>query len=350
MKRLIVCCDGTWNDRHRSKFSTNPAKILEALLPHDHNGIEQRHEYIRGIGTDHWLEWLPGGAFGWGIDDDILHGYSFISQNYTPGDEIYLFGFSRGAYTVRSLAGFIYCSGLLKPAKLDALKKEAYQLYRSQEIKPSHPKAVAFRQEHGDRIPITLLGCWDTVGSLGVPDVVPLLPFNGWINEKYRFHDTELSAIIQTAYHAVAIDERLRALDITPMMKSKNSAGQDQVVKQIWFPGVHGCIGGGKRVNRGLSDAALLWMIEEASQLGLALDPNRIKDGVKPDHTARFNYNAGILQFSGLIDRDIQKHEGRFEDLHHSTKNRWRDAPDYRPYWLRRLFEQLLNDYASQSQ
>lgn len=349
MKRLVVCCDGTWNDRHRSEFPTNPAKILEALLPKDSHGIEQRHKYIRGIGTDSWLEWLPGGAFGWGIDEDILHGYAFISQNYEPGDELYLFGFSRGAYTVRSLAGFIYCSGLLKPEKLDALKKQAYHLYRSQDIKPSHPTAVTFRQENGDRIPITLLGCWDTVGSLGIPDVVSWLPVNGWINQKYRFHDTELSAIIQTACHGVAIDERRKALDITPMMKSNNPAGQNQVVRQVWFPGVHGCVGGGKRENRGLSDAALQWMIDEASQLGLAFDTRRIKDGIVPNHKSEYDDRLGILKWSGLIDRDIETHKGRFEDLHTSTKDRWRDDGRYRPRRLRELFESLLNDYASQS-
>ncbi len=347
MKRLVVSCDGTWNDRHRSEFPTNSARILDALLPADSNGIEQRSHYIRGIGTDNWLEWLPGGAFGWGIDEDILDGYSFISQNYEPGDQIYLFGFSRGAYTVRSLAGLIYCSGLLNPSKLEPLKKEAYQLYRSKAIKPSHPTAVAFRQANGDRVPITLLGCWDTVGSLGIPDVVSWLPINTWVNRKYRFHDEELSSIIQTACHAVAIDERRRALDITPMMKTDNPAGQNQVVKQVWFPGVHGSVGGGKVINRGLSDAALLWMMAEANQFGLVFDPSLIKDGVKPDHTSKFDDEVGILKVSGLIDRDIKEHKGRFEDLHESTKNRWRDVPTYRPRRLRESFEALLNDYAS---
>ena len=285
---------------------------------------------------------MPGGAFGWGIDQDILDGYTFIAQNYEPGDQICLFGFSRGAYTVRSLAGLINCSGLLVPDKVERLKHDAYELYRDREITPSHPTAVDFRQNNGDRVPILLMGCWDTVGSLGIPDVVSWLPIDSWINQRYRFHDETLSSIIQNACHAVAIDERRKALDVTPMQKSDDPNSQAQVVKQIWFPGVHGCVGGGKRINRGLSDAALKWMIDEASVLGLTLDISRITDGLVPDHTADFDDGVGILGLTGLIDRDLRKHNTRFDDLHDSTKNRWRDV-EYRPPKLRESFEQLLD-------
>ncbi|MEO1519241.1 MAG: DUF2235 domain-containing protein [Cyanobacteria bacterium J06633_2] len=348
MKRLIVCCDGTWQDRDHSDFPTNVARAFDSIVPTDHENLTQTKTYIRGVGTGSLRDRLPGGAFGKGIDDNILQGYEFLSQHYETGDEIYLFGFSRGAYTVRSLAGLIYCSGLLSSSKLGAYKQEAYKLYRSRAIKPSDPTAIAFREAHGDRIPITFMGCWDTVGSLGVPDFVPWLPINQWINRKYRFHDTKLSSIIQQARHAVAIDERRRALNFTPMIKSDNPEGIDQVIKQLWFPGVHGCVGGGSHINRYLSNRALLWMLEEAQDAGLVCDFTLIKGGVALNHKANFDNRIGLWRIAGVAHRNISKGGGTFETLDISAKDRWRDVEHYRPTNLQRPFGKQLDAYAAQ--
>jgi uncharacterized protein (DUF2235 family) len=350
MKRLIVCCDGTWNDRDRSDFPTNVARVFDAVfaddqehLPNPPQYAPHLKKYIEGLGTDSLLERLPGGAFGVGIDTDILEGYAFFSEHYEPGDQIYLFGFSRGAYTVRSLVGLIYSSGLLAPSQLKAKLQEAYDIYRSDEIKPSHPTAVAFRQENGDRVPITFMGCWDTVGSLGIPDLVPWLPVNQWINGKYQFHDTTLSSIIQQARHAIAIDERRKPLNVTPMEKKPDNPVN---LKQVWFPGVHGCVGGGRQINRFLSDRALLWMLEEAKQSGLEYDISRISDGVEFDHTAHFDDRIEWWwRLAGLIRRDIENTQGTFDDLDISTKNRWRDVSGYRPLNLLKPFGSQLDAY-----
>ncbi len=327
MKRLVVCCDGTWQKLSNS-YPTNVVKIAQAVKPVGNDGTPQSVFYDEGIGTGDEFDKLVGGALGWGIDKNIQDAYRFLCLNYNEGDEIYLFGFSRGAYTVRSLAGMIYCSGLLSRPNIRSAP-DAYRIYRDRDIKPSDPEAQAFRANYGERVPITLLGCWETVGALGVPDQVPFLPIDDWLNAKYKFHDTTLSSIIQKALHAVAIDELRKVFDVTPMVKSPKF--DTQILRQVWFPGEHGSVGGGTKEQRGLSDVALQWMISEIGNLGLGLefDPNNVEDGIHPDPTIDFDNQPGIIyQVTGTKQRDII---GGFEDLHESVKKRWQARSDYRP-------------------
>lgn len=333
MKRLIVCCDGTWNGLS-GEYPTNVIKISQAIRSVDGNGIPQLVYYEEGLGTKWYDRWV-GGALGWGIDENIADAYRFLCLNYESGDEIYLFGFSRGAYTVRSLVGFIYCSGLLARPHIRKIP-EAYQLYRDRKIKPANPIAEQFRRDNGDRVPVKVLGCWDTVGALGIPDLVPFLPFDYLINLKYQFHDTELSRIIQNAFHAMAINERRKSFDVTHMVRSGKNP--DQQVEEIWFPGTHGCVGGGTLENRKLSDATLVWMMEKVGALGLAFEPNLIEDGIELNPLADFNQKLGIFRLAGVIDREIT---GGINTLDDSAKRRWRDRKDYRPRGLQPLAEQL---------
>lgn len=336
MKRLVVCCDGTWN-KLDAPCPTNVVRIAQATKPVASNGIHQVLFYEEGLGTA-WYDRIPGGAFGWGIDTNIQNAYRFLSLNYEPGDEIYLFGFSRGAYTVRSLAGLIHCSGLLSRQHIYKAP-EAYQLYRDRAIKPSNSIAEEFRATYGKRVPITVLGCWDTVGSLGVPNIAQLLPFEQLLNSKYRFHDTELSSSIQNALHAVAIDELRKVFNVTPMQKS--SKLESQQVRQVWFPGGHGCVGGGTEGTRGLSDGALAWMMSEIHQLGLNLefDPSRIQNGLIPNPNLDFNNNPGFYRLSGTIHRQVDN----FANLDSSVKKRWCSRPDYRPVNLQGFAQELNN-------
>jgi uncharacterized protein (DUF2235 family) len=232
MKRIIVCCDGTWQ-KLDTPYPTNVVKIAQAIKPVSDDHIYQPLFYDEGLGTGNYLvDKIGGGAFGWGIDQAIQRAYRFLCLNYEDEDEIYLFGFSRGAYTARSLAGLIYCSGLLKRQYIRKIP-EAYELYRNRE-EDAHPrgeKAIKFRQKYGENVPIEVLGCWDTVGSLGVPDLIPYIPIDNWINEKYNFFDTEINHLIKKAFHAVAIDETRKAFDVTPM--TPNSKVPNQVT-QIW--------------------------------------------------------------------------------------------------------------------
>src|SRR4028118_366614 len=173
-KRLIVCCDGTWN-RLDSECPTNVLKLAQAVKRTASDGVPQILFYEQGIGVDSHK--IVGGVTGLGIDKNIQDAYRFLSFNYDRGDEIYLFGFSRGAYTVRSLAGMIYCSGLLSRSNV-TMASQASELCRKREISPKHPEAKSFREDFGKddgkRVPITLLGCFHTVGALGIP-LVPAL-------------------------------------------------------------------------------------------------------------------------------------------------------------------------------
>jgi len=344
MKRLIICCDGTWNGLPGS-YPTNVKQIYDAILPQSPDGITQQRYYDPGLGTGGGLDKWFGGAFGWGIDQNIQDAYRFLMQRYAPGDEVYLFGFSRGAYTVRSLAGMVYCSGLL-PADDDTLIDPAYALYRDRTIKPSSPAAVSFRQRHGSEpIPITLLGCWDTVGALGIPQIIPWLPINDWVNQKYAFHDTRLNPLIRHALHGIAIDERRRAFDVNGMEPCSPTSGQD--IREVWFPGTHGCVGGGTEALIGLSDAALDWVVQEMAAMGLGLvcDSRYLPDPERLDHTTHFDAGLGLYRLAGALDRDITRSGQR---LHQSTKNRYRDVETYRPINLVEAFGPVLEQYCQE--
>jgi uncharacterized protein (DUF2235 family) len=364
MKRLVVCCDGTWQ-KLTSAYPTNVVKIAQAIKVRCSQDIPQLIFYDEGIGTENPFAKILGGAFGKGIDQNIQDGYRFLCLNYEPGDEIYLFGFSRGAYTVRSLAGMIFNSGLLPREKIRKAP-EAYENYRSRkgEDKPDAYKMEKFRQENkAEQVPITLLACWDTVGSLGIPDLSASLSLDRKINQQYAFHDTSLSPIIKNALHAVAIDEQREVFYVTPMQKSRRSEykGQpvDQFLRQVWFPGVHGSVGGGSQEQVGFSDGALQWMIDSIEQLcqqqrlGLELDPSVIeydadanKYGVYPDSTIMFSNEpqSFIGRLTLKTGRKIRDVSDDFDDLHESVKQRWQKVFDYRPANLEK-FKSLLDKY-----
>ena len=196
MKRIIVCCDGTWNADDLQTNDTNVAVLARAIHGSQQTGgTLQIVLYVRGVGTtglklETWIE----GATGFVVDDNIRSAYQFIAQNYVPGDEIYLFGFSRGAFTARSLAGLITACGILFRPSLGALP-DAWIYYRSP--RPHSPAAFATKygvQSHLDPS-ITFLGVWDTVGSLGIPG--SLLAASN--KEKFAFHDTNPSPLVKRA-------------------------------------------------------------------------------------------------------------------------------------------------------
>lgn len=268
-KRLVVCCDGTWNkpDQHENgkPSATNVTKVAVSVAPLDAGGEKQVLFYDRGVGTN-WYSRYVGGAFGVGLSKNIRDAYQFLVANYEPDDKLYFFGFSRGAYTARSLAGFVRNSGLLRREyahRLDA----AYELYRRRGD-DSHPNAVEatlFRKSFCHEPRIHFLGVWDTVGALGLPAPGPL----SWINKEWKFHDVKLSRSVDNAFHALAVDEKRKAFKPT-LWEQQKDAGP-QVLEQVWFAGVHSNVGGGYG-STGLSDLALLWMIRKAEGCGLVFD------------------------------------------------------------------------------
>ncbi|MEH2061421.1 MAG: DUF2235 domain-containing protein [Nostoc sp.] len=334
MKRIVICCDGTWQQL-TSLYPSNVVKLAQSVKSTASDGVTQIIFYDEGIGTEN--QKVLGGATGLGIDKNIEDCYRFLSLNYVEGDEIYLFGFSRGAYTVRSLAGMIYCSGLLdRPHVTKA--HEAYELYRNRGIKPKDNTAVEYRETYGDRVPITLLGCFDTVGALGIPGIPVFSRLSEQLNKRYRFHDTTLNKCIHNALHAMAIDEIREIFDVTPMKKHPDA--ENQRVIQKWFPGVHGCVGGGTQEHSGLSDAALQWMIDSIGVLGLGLDldPSVIPTGINPNYECDFKNDAGFFKLAGIKLRDVGD---VIEDIHESTIKRLKSRKDYRPKNLQKIISKL---------
>lgn len=337
-KRLIVCCDGTWN-RLDSECPTNVVRVAQAVKRTASDGVPQIVFYDEGIGVD--TNKIVGGVTGLGIDKNIQDAYRFLSFNYDRGDEIYLFGFSRGAYTVRSLAGMIYCSGLLSRRNV-TMASQAYELYRKREISPKHAEAKSFREkfgkDKGERVPITLLGCFDTVGALGIPLVPAFKKFEGQLKTRYKFHDTTLNKDIENAVHAVAIDEIREVFDVTLM--TKNPDAPNQKLRQVWFPGEHGCIGGGTTAYRGLSDTVLKWMLDQISDLELKLEfePEAIED-IKPDYKIPFQNKPGFYKLAGIKWRQVGD---TIEDLHESVIKRLESVDlEYRPENLKSLLSKL---------
>lgn len=270
MKHLVLAFDGTWNtpdeDDTDGDNTTNVYKFYDAVMPATADGVEQLRWYEEGVGTN-WFSKLPGGMFGVGLTHKIQQGYQWLAERYESGDKVFIVGFSRGAYTARSLVGKIRNSGLLKPEHLD-LVKEAYQLYRARDDGADSDQATLFRQEYSLVIDIHFLGVWDTVGSLGIP-----IESFDWFNKAYyQFHDTELSGIVKNAFHAVAIDEHRKNYDCT-LWNPRTKPGQR--LEQVWFSGAHANVGGGY-ANNTLSDVSLKWMMERAIECGLELDPVQI--------------------------------------------------------------------------
>jgi uncharacterized protein (DUF2235 family) len=335
MRRLIICCDGSWQ-KLGSKYPTNVVKLAQAIKRRDSNRVPQVVYYSEGVGAGNGSR--LGALFGLGLDEDIIEAYTFLALNHELGDEVFLFGFSRGAYTVRSLAGLIHCCGLIGRKQMRAIPA-AYELYRDRSLSPGSAKARAFRRTHGERIPIMALGCWDTVGSLGFPSHIPGVSIDRMFNKRFAFHDTRINPSVRHAFHAKAIDELRKVFQVTPMTPTAPGL---QVVEEAWFPGDHSCIGGGKEPKAPLSNRCLLWMLEriKAHGLRLGIDLKRVEGGVADDHTA--NFDNTVRGFYRLTKQQPRVIKGTIDDLDISAKRRWRDRSDYRPNNLKRRFAKQL--------
>jgi uncharacterized protein (DUF2235 family) len=279
-KALVVCCDGTGNQPEGDL--SNVLKLYRITV----KDLSQRVYYDPGVGTlGHRDEWTRikqnakavfGLATGYGLDDNVLDAYRFIAENFEDGDDIFLLGFSRGAYTVRVLAGFLHLIGLLYPDQLN-LVGYALTAYKQASEKSDFRIAWDFRRVTGGRaVPIKFLGVWDTVASVMVP-------------RRDRFFVPSLLALPYTRTnpsvaifrHAVAIDETRRMFRlnswIEPQLYRPNPFGSEpaplQDIKQVWFAGVHADIGGGyPESESALSKFPLDWMVGEAKAAGLRIN------------------------------------------------------------------------------
>jgi uncharacterized protein (DUF2235 family) len=371
MKRIVIACDGTWR-RLDARHPTNVAKLARAVLPVGPDGAAQVVCHVNGVGSGRGtgalargLDRALGGLFGMGLTAAIEEAYRFLAFAYAPGDEIFVFGFSRGAFTARSLVGLIRNCGIPERAQAHAIP-EALALYRARgpERRPDGPAALRFRArvaghvmtsaaEAGWRrargagdaaaVPLAIryLGVWDTVGALGVPGHLALARR---FNRGLEFHDTRLSGMVLAARHAVAIDERRRTFPPTLWDNlGELNARRGGAYRQCWFPGDHGSVGGGGPVTA-LSDDALLWVAEGAAAAGLALDPDaratwsRARNWAGPLTGRR---PAGIL--GGLIALGWRARRGpdAVAELAEAAVLRWHRYEGYRPRALRRVAREL---------
>lgn len=381
MKRLVFCFDGTWNTLS-APLPTNVVVTAESVVPIASDGTAQVIHYDEGVGTAKW-EQIRGGVFGFGLVNNIANAYRFLLFNYTPGDEIYVFGFSRGAYTARSFVGLISNCGILHRSQA-AKATEAIERYRARDDSDAYLEAMmkfraacapdvcisqaeemwrannlaGYVKDSAHRLRITYVGVWDTVGALGIPARFTLLSA---FNRKHRFHDASLSTFVRSARHAVAIDERRK--DFVPTLwdnleKLTTDAGasydsEDAPYQQRWFPGTHSSVGGGGD-RRGLSDQALEWVLDGARHIGLQLDksPHSPIFRLRPDANDYLedSENPGLMYkaMNAVASADRAPGPSRLFEVSMSARKRWKQKPDtlkdkvpYRPVTLNRVAEAL---------
>ncbi len=338
MKRFVICFDGTWQMLRQPK-PTNIAIIARSVAhtntTEDGREIPQVVLYSQGVGTNtdalgkdgfmdgltEGLNKLLGGVFGEGLENNIVDTYLRLAFNYEAGDEIYVFGFSRGAFCARSFAGLINSAGIVSRQHADKAW-DAFRLYRN---RPG-PKATQFQKDDYDKArrgfrllygkgvraadgtriksdeppTITYLGIFDTVGQRGMPSA--LGGFARTLNKSFGFHDMKIGGNVLAARHAVAIDER--RLGFPPTLwegldeanRRPHCSGR-QLYQQRWFVGTHGDIGGGE--GSPLSAAPLKWIAEGAGGCGLRFYGTYGEDESPLDKAVR---EAGLV-FNGRISR-----------------------------------------------
>jgi len=357
MTRIAIFCDGTWNSPDIQE-PTSVHKLQRALVSDPAKG--QVAAYFPGIGTDvrfdgpvkKFLNKWGGGVFGWGLDAKVKQAYQFLAQAYQQGDEIYLFGFSRGAFTARSLAGMIRKCGIISDTSTEGVNK-AFELYRKRGRR-NHPDAphirearrtmsprfatsvsdLAWRNDTSRLVAVSYLGVWDTVGARGIPPSL-LGPVASMWNRQYKFHDMALSSLVQSARHALALDER-RVLykpakwDNLDGDKGLNAGdtGPLRAYQQLWFVGNHSIVGG-SAAEQPLSMIALDWVVQGAGRLTLKLgekfppsDPDPLVD-------------APAIAYKWSLLKKWRQGPVASWEIHPTVHERKKGRPDYRPGSLR---------------
>jgi uncharacterized protein (DUF2235 family) len=261
-KNIVVFSDGTGLEGGKGADSN----IYKTFKMIENRTSRQISFYDKGLGTEWWRK-VSGNVGGAGISKNIQECYRFIFENYEAGDQIYLFGFSRGAATVRSLSSFIHLFGILPKSRPELISK-AYRIYRIKDEKKRESEAEKFvKAYHNMWVKIKFLGCYDTVAALGTPlkmlsNTVDYIPFF-----KHSFHDFKLSASVESAYHALAIDDERKSFH--PILWDADIS-EEQHLKQVWFCGMHTDVGGGYEKAE-LSDLPLTWILKMAMEKNLLM-------------------------------------------------------------------------------
>ncbi len=287
MKNIVICCDGTGNEYGRN--NTNVVETYTLAAKDD----RQVTYYDPGVGTGGWeyheedgtLRSLSDQATGYGLQKNVEDVYRYLMGSFERGDRVYLFGFSRGAFTVRALAGMLYKCGLLR-ADAANLVEYASKVYNTPD---NDAVAQGFRTVFGRPCPVYFIGVWDTVESLA-------------LNASKRFHDARLNPEVRYGYHALAIDEKRK--DFRPYLWDEDKVRERQLIEQVWFAGVHSDVGGWY-AERGLSNIALQWMLDRAMRQGLRVAHARLAEYQPDPHDTLHQSLTGFWKFRGQRTRKI---------------------------------------------
>lgn len=321
-RALVFLCDGTLSSIAEGE-ETNLGRLYRLIAEGGQSQV-QRYRYDRGIQGRGWRRWLNA-ASGEGLNLSIQRGYAFLAQHYRPGDRIYLFGYSRGAYAARSLAGMIGRIGLIHQRY--ATERHVNLAFRFYEI-GSNSMARQHFTAHRCRtgVEIEMLGIWDTVKSLGLP--YPLI--NRLAPMATEFHDDRLGAHIRHGYHALAVDEDRSSYQPLLWRQSPDWEGR---LEQTWFPGAHGDVGGEVRTlpaARPLANVSLNWMLRRAERHGLPLPADWERRFEEDASAPMMGCRSGVARLF-VLRRARQVGGGDGETVHLSIRDRMRALPGYLP-------------------
>jgi uncharacterized protein (DUF2235 family) len=287
-RNIVVFSDGTGQEGGKG-HNSNVYKLFNMV---ENRTAEQVVFYDRGLGTG-WRK-VSGQLAGMGISQNIKECYRFIFDEFNAGDRVFLFGFSRGAATVRSLSSFIHLFGIL-PKSRPELIDQAYRIYRIGDRAKRDRRARQFIGKHHTMwCRIRFLGAWDTVAALGIP----IRALNVVVNKipifRYDFQDLSLSESVEHARHALAIDDERKAFHPTPWDPELLDY---QTLEQVWFAGMHTDVGGGY-AEQSLSDIPLQWMRDEAVRLGLRIYPgHKVRIDPDPDGLMHDSRGGGLARW-----------------------------------------------------
>jgi uncharacterized protein (DUF2235 family) len=357
-KRLAVFLDGTWNTVNDN---TNVWRLKSLLAPTDPNGVDQLSYYGTGVGTT-FGERLRGGMFGYGLNDEIIRAYEWVIDHYNVGDELFIFGFSRGAYTARSLSGFISKCGLLAAGAALSVNQLYARYRRASAVKTIRDLQVEQKERKTDfsleerwilkysqAIDIDFLGVWDTVGALGLP--FGNLPILG--KADMQFLNTGIRISNKRAFHALAIDEHRKAfaptlwtVDFPRDTRPPHHHRTLSQVEQRWFVGAHANVGGGCQSDS-LAQLPLKWMMDKAVLSGLNFrrdlevdvlpTPSPISDSYAEFMDGAYRLLTLGQEFYREIGADpvpssaSELRENINETIDASVFERWRSDKAYRP-------------------
>lgn len=312
-KNIVICFDGTGNEF--GKNNTNVVDTVAAVT----RDQDQKPYYDTGVGTfnplgvslgavSKKLGIMMGQAFGYGVKQNVREAYEFIMENYEPDDKVFIFGFSRGAYTARVLAGLLCKCGLL----LKGSKNLIPSIMKMNFGNTSHEVIEGFKDSFCHHCAPHFVGVWDTVASVG-----HFHPTRG-------FKDGTLHPNVKYGFHAVAIDEQRKKFPVN--LWDESNIPEDQTIEQVWFAGVHSDVGGWYD-ERGLSNIALRWMLENAQDCGLRLKDEWDKGLVCNPNAPIHNSRSGFWKVWGPVTRPIP--EGA--TVHESVEIRKAALEEYNP-------------------